>query len=160
MRTDRLQNYGRAVVAAAQGGVLEVAVGSGLNFSFYGEQVEIVYGIDPSPRLLAMARRRAGVRAALLQASAAADLARRPSRRRRGDDLDAVLDPGCAGGVTRDAARAQSGRQATLRRARTFAGARSIMQAEPAHSGLVPCRGRLSPRPQDGRSRFARPGSI
>ncbi|MGE0037733.1 MAG: class I SAM-dependent methyltransferase [Xanthobacteraceae bacterium] len=75
MRTDRLQKYGRAVVAAAQRRVLEVGVGSGLNFSFYGEQVEIVYGIDPSPRLLAMARRRAtaaGVRAALLQASASA----------------------------------------------------------------------------------------
>jgi ubiquinone/menaquinone biosynthesis C-methylase UbiE len=75
MRTDRLQKYRRAVVAAAQGRVLEVGVGSGLNFSYYGERVEIVYGIDPSPRLLALARRRAataGVRAALLQASAAA----------------------------------------------------------------------------------------
>jgi ubiquinone/menaquinone biosynthesis C-methylase UbiE len=75
MRTSRLHKYRREVVAAAQGRVLEVGVGSGLNFSFYGEQVEIVYGIDPSPRLLAMARQRAaaaGVRAALLQASAAA----------------------------------------------------------------------------------------
>jgi ubiquinone/menaquinone biosynthesis C-methylase UbiE len=75
MRTDRLQKYRRAVVAAAQGRVLEVGVGSGLNFPLYGQQVEIVFGIDPSPRLLALARRRAaaaGVRAALLQASAAA----------------------------------------------------------------------------------------
>jgi ubiquinone/menaquinone biosynthesis C-methylase UbiE len=75
MRTDRLQKYRRVVVAAAQGRVLEVGVGSGLNFSYYGERVEIVYGIDPSPRLLALARRRAataGVRAALLQAFAAA----------------------------------------------------------------------------------------
>jgi len=75
MRTDRLQKYRHEVVAAAQGRVLEVGVGSGLNFSYYGEGVEIVYGIDPSPRLLAKARQRAaaaGVRAALLQASAAA----------------------------------------------------------------------------------------
>jgi ubiquinone/menaquinone biosynthesis C-methylase UbiE len=75
MRTSRLQKYRREVVAAAQGRVLEVGVGSGLNFPLYGPQVEIVYGIDPSPRLLAMARRRAaaaGIRAALLQGSAAA----------------------------------------------------------------------------------------
>jgi ubiquinone/menaquinone biosynthesis C-methylase UbiE len=63
------------VVAAAQGRVLEIGVGSGLNLPLYGRQVELVIGIDPSPRLLAMARRRAaaaGVRAALLQASAVA----------------------------------------------------------------------------------------
>ena len=55
--------------------MLEVGVGSGLNFPLYGKQVEIVFGIDPSPRLLAIARRRAaaaGVRAELLQGSATA----------------------------------------------------------------------------------------
>jgi SAM-dependent methyltransferase len=75
MRTSRLQKYRREVVAAAQGRVLEIGVGSGLNLPLYGRQAELVIGIDPSPRLLAMARRRAaeaGVRAALLQASAAA----------------------------------------------------------------------------------------
>jgi len=40
------------VVAGAHGRVLEIGVGSGLNFPLYGEQVELVYGIDPSPRLL------------------------------------------------------------------------------------------------------------
>jgi SAM-dependent methyltransferase len=59
MRTSRLQKYRREVVAAAQGRVLEIGVGSGLNLPFYGRQVELVVGIDPSPRLLAMARRRA-----------------------------------------------------------------------------------------------------
>jgi ubiquinone/menaquinone biosynthesis C-methylase UbiE len=75
MRTSRLQKYRREVVAAAQGRVLEIGAGSGLNLPLYGRQVELVIGIDPSPRLLAMARRRAaaaGVRAELLQASAAA----------------------------------------------------------------------------------------
>ena len=75
MRQHQLQKYRREVVAAANGRVLEVGVGSGLNFPFYGKQVEIVFGIDPSPHLLAIARRRAataGVRAELLQGSAIA----------------------------------------------------------------------------------------
>jgi len=75
MRQHQLQKYRREVVAAANGRVLEVGVGSGLNFSLYGKQVEIVFGIDPSPRLLAIARRRAaaaGVRAEFLQGSATA----------------------------------------------------------------------------------------
>lgn len=75
MRQNQLEKYRREVVGAAAGRVLEVGVGSGLNFSFYGKQVEIVFGIDPSPRLLAIARRRAdvaGLQAELLQGSAIA----------------------------------------------------------------------------------------
>ncbi len=75
MRQNQLKKYRREVVGAASGRVLEVGVGSGLNFPFYGKQVEIVFGIDPSPRLLAVARRRAteaGVRAEFLQGSATA----------------------------------------------------------------------------------------
>ena len=75
MQQNQLEKYRREVVASASGRVLEVGVGSGLNFPFYGKQVEIVVGIDPSPRLLAIARRRAaaaGVRAELLQGSATA----------------------------------------------------------------------------------------
>jgi len=59
MRQKHLTKYRRTVVAAAHGRVLEIGVGSGLNFPLYGRQVELVYGIDPSPRLLAIARRRA-----------------------------------------------------------------------------------------------------
>jgi ubiquinone/menaquinone biosynthesis C-methylase UbiE len=73
MRQPQLEKYRREVVAASSGRVLEVGVGSGLNFPFYGQQVEMVFGIDPSPGLLAIARRRAdaaGVRAELLQGSA------------------------------------------------------------------------------------------
>ena len=75
MRQHQLQKYRREVVASASGRMLEVGVGSGLNFPLYGKQVEIVFGIDPSPRLLAIARRRAaaaGVRAEFLQGSATA----------------------------------------------------------------------------------------
>ena len=75
MRQTQLEKYRREVVGAATGRVLEVGVGSGLNFPFFGKQVEIVFGIDPSPRLLAMARRRAtvaGVCAEFLLGSATA----------------------------------------------------------------------------------------
>ena len=75
MRQRPLQKYRREVVAAAEGRVLEVGVGSGLNLPLYDKRVEIVFGIDPSPRLLAIARQRAvaaGVRAQLLRGSASA----------------------------------------------------------------------------------------
>ena len=75
MRQCQLQKYRREVVAAASGRVLEVGVGSGLNFPLYGRQVEIVFGIDPSPGLLAIARRRAvvaGIHADFLLGSAIA----------------------------------------------------------------------------------------
>ena len=73
MRQRQLAKYRRAVAAAARGRVLEIGVGSGLNFSHYRDGVDIVFGIDPSARLLAMARRRAasaGVRALFVQGSA------------------------------------------------------------------------------------------
>jgi len=75
MRQRQLEKYRQEVVAAANGQVLEVGVGSGLNFSLYGKQVEVVFGIDLSPRLLAIARRRAvasGIRAYLIIGSAIA----------------------------------------------------------------------------------------
>ena len=59
MQQKQLAKYRRAVVASACGCVLEIGVGSGLNFPLYSKDVERVYGIDPSPRLLAIARRRA-----------------------------------------------------------------------------------------------------
>jgi ubiquinone/menaquinone biosynthesis C-methylase UbiE len=75
MRQRQLTKYRHEVVAAASGRVLEVGVGSGLNFPLYGKQVEVIFGIDPSPRLLAIARRRAaaaGIHADFLLGSAAA----------------------------------------------------------------------------------------
>lgn len=73
MRQRQLRKYRREVVTAARGRVLEVGAGSGLNLEFYGKQVEVVYGIDTSPRLLAIARRRAAaadIRVAFVQGSA------------------------------------------------------------------------------------------
>lgn len=63
MRHRRLAAYRRRVIAAARGTVLEIGVGSGLNLPFYGPAVERVYGVDPSPALLALAASR-GARAA------------------------------------------------------------------------------------------------
>jgi len=49
----------RRVVPEARGRVLELGIGSGLNLPFYGEGVANVTGIDPSPRLLSLAEKRA-----------------------------------------------------------------------------------------------------
>ncbi|RZN11463.1 SAM-dependent methyltransferase [Bradyrhizobium genosp. SA-3] len=57
MRQKNLAAYRRRVVPAAQGRVLEIGIGSGLNLPFYSPTVQQVIGLDPSPKLLAMARR-------------------------------------------------------------------------------------------------------
>jgi ubiquinone/menaquinone biosynthesis C-methylase UbiE len=46
-----------AHVPKARGAVLEIGIGSGLNVPFYTGEVTRLYGVDPSPKLLAMARR-------------------------------------------------------------------------------------------------------
>jgi ubiquinone/menaquinone biosynthesis C-methylase UbiE len=43
----------------ASGTVLEVGIGSGLNIPFYSPEVKRLYGVDPSPELGKMARKRA-----------------------------------------------------------------------------------------------------
>lgn len=75
MRQEKLAPYRRRVVSAAQGRVLEVGVGSGLNFPLYAPSVTTVIGLDPSTKLLSMASARTkqfGRTAALLEASAEA----------------------------------------------------------------------------------------
>jgi protein-L-isoaspartate O-methyltransferase len=47
----------RLLIPAAEGRVLEIGIGSGLNLPFYSRNVARVIGLEPSPRLLAMARR-------------------------------------------------------------------------------------------------------
>lgn len=56
MRQRNLAAYRNRVVPAAEGRVLEVGIGSGLNLPFYTRNVERVIGLDPSPKLLSMAR--------------------------------------------------------------------------------------------------------
>jgi Predicted RNA methylase len=57
MRQKNLAAYRGRVVPAAEGRVLEIGIGSGLNLPFYSEDVQQVIGLDPSPKLLALARR-------------------------------------------------------------------------------------------------------
>jgi len=75
MRQETFFAYRQRVVQDAHGRVLEIGVGSGLNLPLYGEKVRQVTGLDPSPRLLSMARRvQAGSRVPfeLIEASAEA----------------------------------------------------------------------------------------
>ena len=51
------ESYRRRVAGAAHGRVLELGVGSGRNLPFYSSAVDALFGIDPSPELLQMARR-------------------------------------------------------------------------------------------------------
>lgn len=60
MRDKPIMRQRAKVVPLAQGRVLEVGIGSGLNLSFYDKsKVEKVIGLDPSPELQVMARKRA-----------------------------------------------------------------------------------------------------
>jgi ubiquinone/menaquinone biosynthesis C-methylase UbiE len=75
MRQRPVQRYRRKLVPQARGRVLEVGVGSGMNLAHYASGVSEVVGIDPSERLLDMARRRAaaaGVQVSLRLGSASA----------------------------------------------------------------------------------------
>lgn len=58
MRMQALQPYRARIVGAAEGRVLEFGIGSGPNLPFYGTNVTAVFGVEPSPELLRMARRR------------------------------------------------------------------------------------------------------
>lgn len=56
MRQETFELYRRRLTAAAEGRVLEVGVGSGLNLPLYSASVTQIIGLDPSTKLLSMAR--------------------------------------------------------------------------------------------------------
>jgi ubiquinone/menaquinone biosynthesis C-methylase UbiE len=73
MRQGQLLPFRQRVIGAGEGRVLEIGIGSGLNFPLYGGAVTSVIGLEPSSELLNMARPRAEAAAApitLLDASA------------------------------------------------------------------------------------------
>jgi ubiquinone/menaquinone biosynthesis C-methylase UbiE len=57
MRRPDFAAYRSRVVPAADGRVLEIGIGSGLNLPFYSRNVERLIGLDPSPKLLSMIQR-------------------------------------------------------------------------------------------------------
>jgi ubiquinone/menaquinone biosynthesis C-methylase UbiE len=59
MRNSDLVPYRKRIIAAAEGRVLEVGIGSGLNLPLYGSVVREIIGLEPSPKLVAMAKRAA-----------------------------------------------------------------------------------------------------
>jgi ubiquinone/menaquinone biosynthesis C-methylase UbiE len=56
MRNKRLRPYRQRIAGAAEGRVLDVGVGSGCNSPFYVQPAREIFGLDPSPRLLARAQ--------------------------------------------------------------------------------------------------------
>jgi ubiquinone/menaquinone biosynthesis C-methylase UbiE len=57
MRRRDLAAYRSRVVPSADGRVLEIGIGSGLNLPFYSRNVKDFIGLDASPKLLSMERR-------------------------------------------------------------------------------------------------------
>ena len=55
MRNRLLKAYRERVVGLAQGRVLEIGIGSGMNLPFYTSRTTEILGLEPHPKLLEMA---------------------------------------------------------------------------------------------------------
>src|SRR6266404_2088778 len=56
MRNKELRPFRERVTGAAEGRVLEIGAGSGMNLPFYGSPVREILALEPAPRLLTMAK--------------------------------------------------------------------------------------------------------
>lgn len=73
MRNKHLRPYRERVIGAAEGRVLEIGVGSGLNIGHYPPAVRELLALEPDPKLIGMARNRSAERSravSFLEASA------------------------------------------------------------------------------------------
>ena len=59
MRNKQLSPYRERTAGAAEGRVLDIGIGSGLNLPFYAHKAGEIFGLDPSLPLLARARNKA-----------------------------------------------------------------------------------------------------
>ena len=59
MKNPEMSRLRAAWIPRANGAVLEVGIGSGLNLPFYSAEVQRIYGVDPSMELQRLASRRA-----------------------------------------------------------------------------------------------------
>jgi ubiquinone/menaquinone biosynthesis C-methylase UbiE len=60
MSNRELEPYRERVLAGAEGRVLEIGVGAGANLKFYPQPVKEIVALEPSAKLISMARRAAG----------------------------------------------------------------------------------------------------
>ncbi len=160
MRNRALTAYRQRLVPKAEGRVLEIGVGSGLNLPFYSDRASHIVGLDPSFELLAMARdvaKRSAVPVSFLNGSAEAiplpdksidtvvttwTLCSIPEVERALAEVRRILRPG---------------RRLPVRGAWLGAGARGAALAAPPDAGLDARRRRLSSRPRPRpSSRFGR----
>jgi ubiquinone/menaquinone biosynthesis C-methylase UbiE len=77
MKSPEMSRLRAALIPRANGDVLEVGIGSGLNLPFYSADVRRIYGVDPSAELVRLASTRKGavsVEVDLLQQSAEKEL--------------------------------------------------------------------------------------
>src|SRR5438552_2437338 len=58
MRNKRLRPYRERVVGEAEGRVLEIGAGSGMNLGLYGKASDVL-ALEPDPKLIEMARSKA-----------------------------------------------------------------------------------------------------
>ena len=75
MRQKQIAPFREQIGRTADGRVLDIGIGSGINLAFYSPKPERVYGVDPSPELLRFAgerARRAAVPVELLRGSSEA----------------------------------------------------------------------------------------